>query len=178
MDLTIPLQQCVLRPWRESDATALVKHANNPKVARNLRDLFPQPYTLEIAARWFATVKTLTPGTNFAIEVEGEAAGSIDIRFHECTPQGAEIGFWLGEEFWGRGIMSEAVTAFTGHVFRNFPVHELYACVFSWNAASRRVLQKSGYRNTGLKAGCGEKGGQKVDIFDFRLTRPEWIGSG
>jgi RimJ/RimL family protein N-acetyltransferase len=175
LELQIQLTKSVLRPWHESDAVSLVKHANNSNVARNLRDLFPHPYTLEDAQRWFAAAKTLPPGSHFAIEVEGEAAGGIDIRFHECTPQGAEIGFWLGEAFWNRGVLSEALPVFTRHVFRNFPVQELYACVFSWNEASRRVLQKAGYRNTGLKAGCGEKGGRKVDVFDFRTRRDEWL---
>jgi [ribosomal protein S5]-alanine N-acetyltransferase len=175
MELTIPLSRCLLRPWREGDEPSLVKHANNPNVARNLRDLFPHPYTFIDAERWLAGAKTLMPGTNFAIDVEGEAAGSIDIRFHDATPQAAEIGFWLGELFWGRGIMSEAVPAFTRHVFRNFPVHELYACVFSWNAASRRVLQKSGFSNSGLKTGREEKAGRKVDCYDFRTSRSDWI---
>ena len=174
MDPTFTLQTCELRPWRETDATSLVKHANNPNVARNLRDLFPQPYTLADAARWFAAAKMLVPGTSFAIVVEGEASGAIDIRFHDAAPQSAELGFWLGEQVWGRGIMSEVVPEFTRHIFRSFPLHELYACVFSWNAASRRVLQKAGYQNTGLKACCGEKGGRKVDIFDFRTSRAEW----
>jgi [ribosomal protein S5]-alanine N-acetyltransferase len=175
MNLVIPLSRCVLRPWREGDESSLVRHANNPNVARNLRDVFPQPYTFSDAERWIAAAKTLVPGTNFAIEVEGEAAGSIDIRLHESTPQAAEIGFWLGEQFWGRGIMSEAVPAFTRHVFQNFPVHELHACVFSWNEASRRVLQKAGFRNSGLKAGREEKGGRKVDCYDFRTVRSDWI---
>lgn len=175
VNLEIALKTCVLRPWTESDAASLVKHANNPNVARNLRDIFPQPYTLEDAHRWFAAARTLPPGSNFAIQVEGEAAGGIDIRFHDSTPQGAEVGFWLGEQFWNRGILSEALPAFTRHVFRSFPVQELYACVFSWNEASRRVFQKSGYRNTGLKACGGEKGGRKVDVFDFRTVRQEWV---
>ena len=85
MELTIPLSRCLLRPWREGDEPSLVKHANNPNVARNLRDLFPHPYTFIDAERWLAGAKTLMPGTNFAIDVEGEAAGSIDIRFHDAT---------------------------------------------------------------------------------------------
>ena len=68
--------------------------------------------------------------------------------------------------------MSEIVPAFTRHVFANFPVHEIYATVFSWNEASRRLLQKSGFRNTGLKARAAEKAGKKVDTYEFRLTRP------
>ena len=175
LELRIALSKCVLRPWNDSDAVSLVKHANNPNVARNLRDLFPHPYTLEDACRWLVASKTLQAGTNFAIEVEGEAAGGIDIRVHDSSPQAAEIGFWLGELFWNRGILSEALPAFTRHVFLNFPVHELHACVFSWNEASRRVLQKAGYRNTGLKARCAEKAGRKVDIFDFRTSRSGWV---
>ena len=171
--MTIILNRSVLRPWQPSDVVSLVKHANNPNVARNLRDLFPNPYTAADAARWFEASKTLPPGSHFAIEVEGEAAGGIDIRFPDQSRQSAELGFWLGEQFWRRGIMSEIVPAFTRHVFQNFSVHEIHATVFSWNEASRRLLQKSGFRNTGLKARAGEKAGQKVDTYEFRLTRAD-----
>ena len=171
--MTITLKNSILRPWRPSDAASLVKHANNPNVARNLRDLFPSPYTPDDAARWFEILKSLPPCSHFAIEVQGEAAGCIDVRFPDQSQQAAELGFWLGEQFWRRGIMSEIVPAFTRHVFQTFPVHEIYASVYSWNQASRRLLQKSGFRNTGLKARAGEKGGKKVDIYEFRLPRPD-----
>ena len=171
METTLTLNHSILRQWRPSDAASLVKHANNPNVARNLRDIFPNPYTPADAVRWFEISKTLLPGSHFAIEVEGEAAGGIDVRFPDQSQQIAEIGFWLGEQFWRRGIMSEIVPVFTRHVFQTFPVHEIYATVFSWNEGSRRLLQKSGFRNTGLKARAGEKAGKKVDVYEFRLTR-------
>lgn len=166
----IVLKKCALREWRESDLEPLVRNANNPNVARNLRDIFPSPYTRADAARWLAGVKNLPRSANLAIDVAGEASGGIGLRFE---PNEAEIGFWLGEPYWNRGIMTEALTAFTGHAFASFPIRRIYACVFSWNTASCRVFEKAGYKNHGLQENCAEKAGKKVSSFNLSIQRDQ-----
>lgn len=142
----IPLPHALLRPWRASDAESLARNADDREVWRNMRDRFPHPYTLKDAKAWLAFVATVPPGTNFAIEVEGEAVGGISFEpLADVFRVGAEIGYWLGKPHWGRGITTEAVRAVSEHVFRHFSFIRLQASVFSWNPASARVLEKAGY---------------------------------
>lgn len=141
----------ILRPWRFSDADALVRHTNNRKIWLNLRDRFPHPYTEADAREWLAlrAADTGSP-TNFAIEFEGEAIGAIGLEFfadvHRMT---AEIGYWLGEPMWNRGFATIAVKAVTRYAFETFELQRLQAAIFEWNAASARVLEKAGYEFEG-----------------------------
>lgn len=143
----LKLNTCTLRPWRVGDEASLARHANNYNIWRNVRDHFPHPYSLEDARYWVAQAGSEMPPTNFAIVVDGAAVGGIGLVFfediHRCA---AEIGYWLGEEFWGRGIMSEAVRALTAWAFENFALHRIFAGVLEWNPASMRVLEKAGYQ--------------------------------
>jgi RimJ/RimL family protein N-acetyltransferase len=129
-----------------SDAANVVKHGNNFNVWINLTDRFPHPYTLFDARAWLKQHVGMVPETLFAIEVEGAYAG--EIGFH--AQQGehrlcAEIGYWLGEEYWGIGIATEAVRAMTEYLFAKHNLVRLHAHVFEWNSASIRVLEKCGY---------------------------------
>jgi RimJ/RimL family protein N-acetyltransferase len=148
--MTIPteiqLTNALLRPWRRSDAESLAVHADDHEVWRNMRDRFPHPYTLKDAKEWLAFVATVPPGTNFAIEVDGAAVGGISFEpLTDVFRVGAEVGYWLGQGYWGRGITTEAVRAVSEHAFRHFDFIRLQASVFSWNPASARVLEKAGY---------------------------------
>src|SRR5690606_7656580 len=111
------LTGALVRPWRWGDEASLVRHANNRKVWRNLLDTFPHPYTEADAREWLERRATPeAPVTNFAIEVDGEAAGGIGLRLGEdVARRSAEIGYWLGEAHWGRGIATEAVRALTDY---------------------------------------------------------------
>ncbi|MBW8773418.1 MAG: GNAT family N-acetyltransferase [Gemmatimonadetes bacterium] len=142
----IPLSGALLRPWRASDAASLAQHANDDEVWRNMRDRFPHPYTLKDAREWLAFAMTLPAGTNFAIDVDGAAVGGISFEpLGDVFRVGAEVGYWLGRRYWGRGIATEGVRALTAHAFRHFDFVRLQASVFSWNPASARVLEKAGY---------------------------------
>ena len=148
--MTIPkeirLSSALLRPWRPGDAESLAHHADDREVWRNLRDRFPHPYTLKDAREWLAFVATVPPGTNFAIAVDGAAVGGISFEpLGDVFRVGAEVGYWLGRRYWGRGIATEGVRAITTHAFRHFDFLRLQASVFSWNPASARVLEKAGY---------------------------------
>ena len=140
------LKQCTIRPWRLDDADSLARHANNRKVWIALRDLFPHPYTVEDAHTFLKSVINSEPVTLFCIEVKKAAAGGIGIRIGtDVHRQTAELGYWLGEEFWRRGIMSEAVGAFTEFCFKHFQLCRIFAEPFANNAASARVLEKAGF---------------------------------
>jgi RimJ/RimL family protein N-acetyltransferase len=168
----LKLTHCLVRDWRPGDAAAIVPHANNRKVWLNLRDSFPHPYTLADARRWIRTARAAKPGTHFAIEVDGSAAGGIGLRLREDVhSHSAEIGFWLGEAHWGRGIGTETVRAVTDHAFRAFDLCRIDAHVFEWNPASMRVLEKSGYTCEGRLRRSVTKDGKTIDSMIYAITR-------
>jgi len=170
--LELRLNAATIRDWRPEDAPATARHANNRAVWRNLRDLFPHPYTVEHAEEWIRTATAQRPVTHFAIDVDGEAAGGIGLRLGEDVHRkSAEIGFWLGEPFWGRGIASEVVIAITEHGFREFELCRIWAAVFAWNPASTRVLEKAGYRLEGRLAKAVVKDGQTIDQLLYAAAR-------
>jgi RimJ/RimL family protein N-acetyltransferase len=144
MELT--LKECTIRPWRMDDAESLAQHANNRKVSLRLRDRFPYPYTTDDAHTFLQGAVNAHPATNFCIEVNGAAVGGIGIRLGEdVNRQTATLGYWLGEKFWRRGIMSEAVAVLTDFCFENFRLRRISAEVFANNPASARVLEKAGF---------------------------------
>ena len=111
----------VVRPWRADDAQALQRHANNRNIWLNLRDIFPHRYTIENAQGFLAFIAQEQPPATFAIATATEAIGCIGLRMGEDVHRRtAELGYWLGEAFWGRGIMTEAVSAFTKLAFENY----------------------------------------------------------
>src|SRR5947209_8112228 len=140
----IECSRCRLRPWAAFDKAALVPYANNRNVSRNLRDAFPFPYTEADADDWLARVAgSAAPPGVYAIEVGGEAAGAIAVeRGTDVERLSAEIGYWLGEPFWGRGIVTEAVGRLTELALAEDDIVRTFAPVFAWNAPSMRVLAK------------------------------------
>ena len=144
--MEIELPSCVVRSWTWKDCDALVHHANNRNIWINLRDRFPYPYTREDGKRWLEIATEIKPETNFAIAVQGEAIGAIGFSIQsDVGYRSAEIGYWLGEGFWGRGIATQALRAVTDYAFEHYDLCRLYAHVFEWNIASARVLEKAGY---------------------------------
>ncbi|MBN1894855.1 GNAT family N-acetyltransferase [bacterium] len=135
-----------IRHWSDADAPALAKHANNRKIWLNLRDGFPHPYTLENARAFLEMVGRQDPKTFFAIATQEEAIGAIGITpnmdVHRLT---AEMGYWLAEPFWGKGIMTETVAKFTDFALEHFGLVRIYAEPYAYNAASCRVLEKAGF---------------------------------
>jgi ribosomal-protein-alanine N-acetyltransferase len=164
---------CVLRRWRPEDKASLILHANNRRVWRNLRDLFPHPYTKADADHWlrFATVEDQAPWT-FAVEVSGQAIGGISlVRHGDVEIHTAELGYWLGEAFWGRGIATAAVRAITAAAFEHTDIYRVYADVFAWNPGSMRVLEKAGYHREAVLLRAAFKDGTLVDRVVYALTR-------
>jgi RimJ/RimL family protein N-acetyltransferase len=168
----LTLKTCTVRSWDWRDRDALVRHANNRNVSINLRDRFPYPYTLPDARTWLEMVIGAKPETNFAIDVAGEAVGGIGFTLqHDVDHRSAEIGYWLGEEFWGRGIATEALVAVSEHAFANHDICRLFAHVFDWNPASARVLEKAGYEYEGRLKKSVTKNGQTIDQLMYAMIR-------
>ena len=169
--MEIALTKCTLRPWQLIDAASLAKHANNRKVWLGLRDVFPHPYTIQDANEFLRFVVSQQPTTDFCIDISGPAGG-IGIRLgadvHRYT---AELGYWLGEEFWRRGVMSEAVTIFTDYCFNNFSLHRIYAGPFANNPTSARVLEKAGFVLEGRLRNNVVKDGQILDSLLYAKTK-------
>ncbi|WP_313381463.1 GNAT family protein [Proteiniphilum saccharofermentans] len=135
-----------LRDWKISDAESVVKHANNYNIAKWLTNQFPYPYDKEAAETYINSVLADNPQKVFAIEVNGEAVGSIGIfpqsDIHEKS---AEIGYWLSEKYWGNGIMPKAIAEIVDYGFKTFDIVRIYARPFSSNKGSQRVLEKAGF---------------------------------
>ncbi len=164
-----------LRSWREGDEPALVRHADDPAIWEQVRDLFPTPYTWEDAEEWIELACQGPEVTDFAIDVEGEAVGGIGFAqqsdVNRCS---AEIGYWVGRAWWGRGLATEALIALSAAVFALHPeILRIYAVPFADNLASRRVLEKSGYRLEGIMRDAAIKNGNLRDQAMYALLRQD-----
>lgn len=135
-----------LRPWTISDLPSLLKYANNPNIAANLTNGFPHPYTKADGLKFIAFANQDAPVHIFAIEVDGEAVGGIGIHpQHDIHEKNAELGYWLAEPYWGRGIISEAIPLVISFAFETFPITRIFARPFGRNIASQKVLEKNGF---------------------------------
>ncbi|HEX9000078.1 MAG TPA: GNAT family N-acetyltransferase [Blastocatellia bacterium] len=172
--MELKLKTCTVRPWRRGDEESLAYHANSYKIWRNVRDKFPYPYTIENARDWVGVAAAEDPPSNFAIVVDRQAVGGIGLVFKDDIARcGAEIGYWLGEDFWGRGIVADAVRGLTAWAFENFDLHRIYAGVLEWNPASMRVLEKAGYKFEARLRNAVIKEGVVMDEFIYAVIREE-----
>lgn len=162
--ILLTTDQFRLRPWQSGDEASLMAHANNYKVWLNLRDTFPHPYTLEDAENWVQYAPSFPNSLNLAIEVGRAACGGIGLRFQtDVYRRSAEIGYWLGEAYWNRGIATAAVMLLSAYVFRHYDTCRLYAGIFEYNQASMRVLEKAGYHLEAVHRQAVTKNGHTVD---------------
>ena len=169
--------RCTLRQWRMDDAEALVRHADNINVARQLRDRFPHPYTRANASLFLKAATTAAEPSNLAIEVNGEAAGAIGyVAGIDVERYSAEIGYWLGESYWGRGIVTEALVLVTDYVFTTPNLLRLFALPFVDNAASMRVLEKAGYVREAILRSSSVKYGKPRDQALYARINANWRG--
>ena len=135
-----------LREWKKSDAVSLAKIANNRKIWDNVRDQLPHPYTKKDAKNWLALVKKQKKITTFCIDAGGEMAGSIGFTLKEDVyRRTAEIGYFIAEEYWDKGIATEAIKQLVEYIEKNFDIIRIYAEVFEYNKASMKVLEKNGF---------------------------------
>lgn len=164
---------CVIRDLEDGDKPALVEHANNPAVAAQLRDRFPHPYTLADAEAWMDHVAAQDPRTSFCIATGDGLVGTIGLTLQEdILRRSAEVGLWLGEAVWGRGLGTRAVDAFSAAAMERFDLLRLYAHVFANNPASARVFEKAGYQQEGRLRQAAVKKGEVLDLLLYARVRP------
>ncbi len=175
--MQLPTPRLVLRPWRRGDEESLVRHADSPNVSRTLRDRFPSPYTRADAEAWIDHVEGRTgPPTDFAIVLGGEPVGGAGIDlFDDVFAIGGEIGYWLAESHWGKGLATEAVVALADYGFRSLGLLRLQAMAYASNTASVRVLEKAGFTFEGRLRGAVRKRGEVQDVLLYARLRGDAV---
>ena len=164
-----------IRSYEYSDQEALVKYANNNNISRLLRDQFPFPYTKTNAETWLIHACNQEIETNFVIANEKELIGAIGINLQEDVNRfSAEIGYWLGEPFWRKGITTTALNIFTEYALKNFNLNRIYANVFEGNDASEKVLQKVGYRKEATLRKAVFKERKFLDQYIYAILKEEY----
>jgi RimJ/RimL family protein N-acetyltransferase len=172
--MEIRTERLLLRPWSPGDETALCRHGNNRNIWIQLTDRFPHPYTRKDARRWIRVNRALPPPpTQFAIVLDGEAIGGVG--FERKTDLGrftAEVGYWLSEEHWGKGFVTESVGAVADYAFAKFDFVRLEARVLEGNPASARVLEKAGFTREAAMRRAGFKDGRILDLLLYARLKP------
>ena len=170
--MLLDLGDVKVRSWRKDDLKSLVRHANNPKIAANLRDQFPHPYTRRDAIDFLDYVRSQEPECAFAIEYGGEAVGGVGFLLgRDIARRSAEMGYWLSEEHWGRGIATRVVTAMSDWALDQYNLTRVFAMAFAHNAASIRVLEKAGFVREGILRRSAIKNGVILDQVLFAKVR-------
>jgi RimJ/RimL family protein N-acetyltransferase len=170
MELHSP--QCIVRSYRVTDAPSLTRHGNNRKVWLNLRDRFPHPFEEQGCVAYITHCLQLPVETSFAIDVGGSAIGGISLHpGSDIERIGAEMGYWIGEEFWGRGIATAAIKLLTAHTFDNLGLLRVFAVPFTTNVGSCRALEKAGYRLEGTMQRSALKDGRVLDQHLYAAVR-------
>jgi [ribosomal protein S5]-alanine N-acetyltransferase len=162
---------CELRNWRTGDEFRLSEIADNENVSRYMTDRFPYPYTVDDAKWWIGENGGPRP-TNFAIFVNGEIVGGAGFAIGEYERRySAEIGYWLGEAYWGRGYASAALRTLTEYAFATYGLRRLAAIVYAPNDASARVLEKCGYVREAVMRNAVVKRGNLYDVLLYAMVR-------
>lgn len=166
----------ILRAWKKEDAESVAVAANNERIARNLRNVFPHPYTLA-AAEWYVN-DCIAHGEEHqitrAIVVDGKAVGSIGIFVKDDVyEKSGELGYWLAEEYWGKGIMTEAVKRICREAYEKFYIIRIFAEPFAHNMGSRRVLEKAGFTCEGIMRDGVYKNGKVYSYCMYSLLKDE-----
>ncbi len=164
-----------LREWALSDAPAVAFHANDKAIADNLRNGFPYPYTEADAASYIESC-AVDPEKKLvrAICVDGQAVGSIGLFLqNDVYEKNAELGYWLGKSFWGRGIMTRAIRALCEEAFASFDLERIFAEPYAHNMGSRLALEKAGFTLEGIMKNSVYKNGILCDSCMYALLRQE-----
>lgn len=167
---------CRIRKWKLSDAADLAMAISNKKIQNNLRDGLPYPYTEQDGANFISDMLSVDENETFAfaITVDDKVVGSIGVfrqgNIHRLT---AELGYYIAEEYWGRGIMTEAVRQICEYVFDKSDIIRIYAEPFEYNIASCRVLEKVGFQYEGTLRNNAVKNGKIIDMKMYSLLKAE-----
>lgn len=160
------MSMVILRPWQKQDAQELASVANNRQIWNQVRDALPSPYTVMDALQWIAHVNTQKPVLNFAIEYHGKIAGSIGGTLHtDISRRNMEIGYFVGQPYWGKGIATEAVKQLVHFINTQTDMVRIEAHVFASNGASMKVLQKNGFYLEAIHRKASFKNNELVDDY-------------
>ena len=168
--------KCRIRKWELSDAKDLAAALSNKKVQDNLRDGLPYPYTEQDGKEFISAMLSADENETFAfaITVDNMVIGSIGIfRQGNIHRQTAELGYYIAEEYWGKGIMTEAVKQICKYVFAKSDIIRIYAEPFAYNIASCRVLEKAGFQYEGTLRSNAVKNGKVIDMKMYSLLKEE-----
>jgi len=161
-----------LRPWRVDDLKDLVEFANNPRIANNLTDQFPHPYLEKDGIRFINMASNDNPTLIFAIEVNGKASGGIGLHQQkDLHKKNMELGYWLADIHWGKGIMSAAVREMVDYGFKTFKINRIYSRPFGTNIGSQKVLQKVGFNLEGTFVKAIYKNGKYLDELIYSIRK-------
>lgn len=164
----------VLREWRAGDLESMARNANNINVWNNLRDGFPHPYSIADAQAFFEVVKGRPYQMEFIIIVDGQAVGNIGFfpQGNDVERFSAEIGYFIGEEYWGRGIVSSAVRLLVEeYIFKHTDIVRVFTAVYDYNTGSQRVLEKAGFTRIGRFRKAAFKNGRFIDEIAYERVR-------
>ena len=167
----------LLKKWEPGDADAIAIHANNKKIGDNLRDGFPYPYTKGDALDFIESCigGDVEGKMHRAIVVDGQAVGSIGLFVQDNVYRmSAEIGYWLGEPFWGKGIVTKAVKQICAEGFLRYDIVRIYAEPYAYNTGSRRVLEKAGFTLEALLRNSVVKNGKVMDSCIYSILKEEF----
>ena len=168
--------KCNIRKWKLSDAKDLAVALSNRKIQDNLRDGLPYPYTEQDGADYISSMLSANENDTFAfaITVDNKVVGSIGVfRQENIHRQTAELGYYVAEEYWGKGIMTEAVKQICECVFDKSDIIRIYAEPFAYNIASCRVLEKAGFQYEGTLRSNAVKNGKAIDMKMYSLLKTE-----
>lgn len=162
----------IIRPWKEDDLESLIENANNIKVAKYMSNQFPFPYTRENGYNFISYAIKASPIHVFAIEVAGKAVGGIGIHPQsDILCKNAELGYWLGEPYWGMGIATSAIRQIVPFAFNTFDIVRIFARPFGNNPASARVLEKAGFVLEAMFEKTIFKNGEFLDELIYGLRK-------
>jgi [ribosomal protein S5]-alanine N-acetyltransferase len=174
VSIELPGMRCIVRPFLAADATSIASAANDRRIWLQLRDSFPHPYGLTDAEAWIRRVGSVDPPHSLAIVVDRRAVGGVGIEpMTDVNHRSAEIGYWLGTDYWGRGIATEAVMLVTDWAFDAHRLVRIFAQPFASNVASRRVLEKAGYVLEGVMKRSAVKDSVVLDQCMYARLNPK-----
>ncbi len=165
---------CSIRKWSLTDAAELAANLSNRKIQDNLRDGLPYPYTEQDAEEYITAMISADPDKTFAfaIVLDDKVIGSIGVfRRENIHCRTAELGYYIGEAYWGKGIMTNAVQQTCEYVFAHSDILRIFAEPFSYNVASCRVLEKAGFQFEGVLRKNAVKNGKILDMKMYALVR-------
>lgn len=165
--------QIILRPWHIDDLNELVALANNKNIAQYMADVFPNPYSEEKGKAFIDFANSNPSSCIFAITINHKPVGSIGLHMQtDILRKNAEIGYWLGEEYWGKGIMQDAIKQMVDYGFANLDIVRIFARVFGNNLASQKVIEKARFKLEGKYEKTIYKNGEFLDELIYAIRKP------